>query len=107
MTLSQVLKSSSTTRARQLRSSGISGDSFCPVLRRKLMLTTNSVPTPCRLLTSMVPFIISTMFLVMAMPRPVPWMPLVVELRSRSKGSKMRETNSSLMPMPVSLMRNS
>ena len=31
-------------------SSGISGDSFCPVLSRKLMLTTNSVPTPCRLL---------------------------------------------------------
>jgi hypothetical protein len=47
------------------------------------------------------------MFLVMAMPRPVPWMPLVVEFRSRSKGSKIRATNSSLMPMPVSLMQNS
>ena len=55
----------------------------------------------------MVPFIMSTMFLVMAMPRPVPWMPLMVEFRSRSKGSKIRSTNSWLMPMPVSRMVNS
>ena len=69
--------------------------------------TINSVPTPCSLRTLMVPFIMSTMFLVMAIPRPVPWMPLMVEFRSRSKGSKMWETNSLLMPMPVSLMWNS
>ena len=33
---------------------------------------------PCSLLTEMEPFIISTIFFVMAMPRPVPWMPLMV-----------------------------
>ena len=106
-TLSQVLKSSSTTRARQFFSSGMVWGSRSSVHSRKVTTTINSVPTPCLLLTEMVPFIISTMFLVMAMPRPVPWMPLVVEFRSRSKGSKMWETNSSLMPMPVSLMQNS
>ena len=66
--------------------------------------TTNSVPTPCSLFTRMEPFIISTMFFVIAIPSPVPCILLMVELRSRSKGSKMRLTNSSLMPMPVSLM---
>ncbi len=106
-TLSQVLKSSSTTNARQFFSSGMDGDGLSDVHRRKEMFTMNSVPAPCRLFTSMAPFIISTMFLVIAMPRPVPWMPLVVEFRSRSKGSKMWATNSSLMPMPVSLMANS
>ena len=73
-----------------------------PLSKRKVRETLNSVPTPCSLLTEMEPFIMSTMFLVMAMPRPVPWMRLMVELRSRSKGSKMWETNSSLMPIPVS-----
>ena len=71
-------------------------------LRRKVKATMHSVPTPCLLFTSMVPFIMSTMFLVMAIPRPVPWMPLMVELRSRSKGSKICCMNSLLMPMPVS-----
>ena len=47
------------------------------------------------------------MFLVMAMPRPVPWILLTVEVRSRSKGSKIFWANSWLMPMPLSLMRNS
>ena len=47
----------------------------------------------------MVPPIISTMFLVMAMPRPVPWIWLTVELRSRSKGSKIFFANSGLMPV--------
>ena len=107
MTLSQVLKSSSTTRARQSFSSGMSFRSLGPAHSRKVSRTTNSEPTPLALFTVMEPFIISTMFLVMAIPRPVPWMPLVVELRSRSKGSKMWLTNSSLMPMPVSRMQNS
>ena len=51
----------------------------------------------------MLPPISSTRLLVMAMPRPVPWMPLTVELRSRSKASNTFSANSSLMPMPVSL----
>ncbi len=67
----------------------------------------NSVPVPGSLLTEIAPFIISTIFLVMAMPKPVPWMPLMVEFRSRSKGSKMCSTNSWLMPMPVSRIWNS
>ena len=50
----------------------------------------------------MQPSMLSTMAFVMAMPRPVPWMPLTVDVRSRSKGSKIRAANSSLMPMPVS-----
>jgi hypothetical protein len=55
----------------------------------------------------MEPFIISTIFLVIAIPRPVPWIPLTVVLFSRSNGSKICATNSSLMPIPVSLMENS
>ncbi len=55
----------------------------------------------------MVPPIISTMFLVMAIPSPVPCIPLTVEVRSRSKGSKIFLANSGLMPMPLSLTRNS
>ena len=55
----------------------------------------------------MVPCMSSAMRLVMAIPRPVPWMPLTVELRSRSKGSKTRAANSGAMPMPVSLTRSS
>ncbi len=37
----------------------------------------------------MVPPIISTMFLLMAIPSPVPCILLTVEVRSRSKGSKI------------------
>ena len=101
------MKSSSTTRALHPFSSGISATSLPPVERRKVMETVNSVPTSCLLRTWMLPFIMSTMFFVMAMPRPVPWMPLVVEFRSRSKGSKMCFTNSGDIPMPVSLIWNS
>ena len=60
------------------------------------------LPFPSSLVTEMVPSIMSTMFLVMAMPSPVPWMPLTVLVRSRSKGSKTWARNSLLMPMPVS-----
>ena len=59
-------------------------------------------PLPSSLATEMAPPIMSTMFLVMAMPSPVPWMPLTVLVRSRSKGSKTWARNSWLMPMPVS-----
>ena len=38
----------------------------------------------------------------MAMPRPVPWMPLVVLSCTLEKGSKMCFWNSSLMPRPLS-----
>ena len=72
LTLSQVLKSSSTTRARQPESSGMVVGCFSLEERRKVRSTVNSVPAPWRLLTWMEPFIMSTMFLVMAMPRPVP-----------------------------------
>ena len=70
-------------------------------------LTTNSEPLPTSLSTAMVPPIMSTMFFEMAMPRPVPWMPLTVEVRSRVKASKMVFLKASLMPMPLSLTRNS
>ena len=75
--------------------------------RGKDSSTVNTLPSPWRLSAWITPPMRSTRFLVMAMPSPVPWMPLVVEFRSRSKGSKMWETKSSLMPMPVSLMQNS
>ena len=69
--------------------------------------TMNSEPLPSSLFTSMVPPIISTMFFVMDIPRPVPWIPLVVEVLSRVKESKISFWNSFDMPMPLSLIRNS
>ena len=53
----------------------------------------NSVPRFFSVCTLIVPPIISTMFRVMAMPRPVPCMRLTVEVRSRSNGSKMRASS--------------
>ncbi len=55
----------------------------------------------------MVPPIMSMMFLEMASPRPVPWMPLTVALCSLVNGSKMCFWNSSVMPMPLSRTLNS
>ena len=107
LTLRQVLVSSSATSARSPSSWGsclISA--FCP-LRGKQRFTMNSLPLPGSLSRVMVPPIRSTMFLVMERPRPVPWMPLTVELSSRVNSSKMCFWNSLLMPMPLSLMRNS
>ena len=72
VTLSQVLKSSSTTSAFRPSSSVIFSTGRCSVCARMGTQTVNSVPLPCAVCTSMVPPIISTMFLVMAMPRPVP-----------------------------------
>ena len=107
VTLSQVLKSSSTTRAFRPSSSGIFSTRRCTGWIRSGRRTVNSVPLPCSVWTSTVPPIMSTMFLVMAMPRPVPWVLLTVEVRSRSKGEKIFCTNSWLMPIPLSLIRNS
>ena len=65
----------------------------------------NSVPTPFSDSTLIVPFIISTMFLVIAIPRPVlPYLFLVL-LSSWEKASKIFGMNSLSMPTPVSLMR--
>ena len=50
--------------------------------------TSKRVPLPVALSTLMEPPIRSTMFLVMAMPRPVPCTLLVPERSSRVKGSK-------------------
>ena len=105
VTLSQVLKSSSTTRALSPSSSSIFSSALSADRSRSGMQMINSVPLPCSVRTSMVPPIISTMFLVIAMPRPVPWMRLTVELRSRSKGSNTCCAKVWLMPIPVSLIR--
>ena len=43
----------------------------CPGCGVRVMLTVNSVPTPFSDSTEIVPFISSTIFFVMAMPRPV------------------------------------
>ena len=48
--------------------------------------------------TSMVPPISSTMLLVMAMPRPVPWTLLVVLFSARVNASKMVSRYSGVMP---------
>ena len=52
--------------------SGIRGDSFFSKLVRKVKETVNSDPTFCLLVTLMEPFIIFTIFFVIAMPSPVP-----------------------------------
>ena len=62
----------------------------------------NTLPSPWRLSAWITPPMRSTRFLVMAMPSPVPWMPLVVEFSSRLKGSNTVRRKSGLMPMPLS-----
>ena len=69
---------------------------------RWVMVTVKRVPLPTWLCTSTVPFMRSTSFLTMGMPRPVPVTRLSVLERSRENSSKMCGRNSSLMPMPVS-----
>ena len=107
VTLRQVLKSSSTTNVRTPFSSSISIFSGTSSEIWKDRVTTNSVPTPFSLCTSISPFIKSTIFLVIAMPRPVPITALAPLFNSRSKGSKTFFTKSELMPMPLSLTWNS
>ena len=64
----------------------------------------NSEPFPSSLSTSMMPPMASTMYLVIAMPRPLPSVLRTRALSSRTKDSKMRALNSGVMPMPVSAM---
>lgn len=66
-------------------------------------VTQNSLPRSRWLATVMVPFISSTMYLVMAMPRPVPSVRCTRWVSSRAKDSKIFFWNSSDIPMPVSL----
>ena len=73
--------------------------------RGKSTVIVNSVPFPFSVWTLISPPIISTILFVIARPSPVPWILLTVEVRSRSKGTNRRSTNSRLIPMPVSLMR--
>ena len=70
-----------------------------------LTKTVNSVPSPFLEATEMRPPIISTMFFVIAIPRPVPETPDMVLFSSRVNGLKIVLANSSLMPMPLSLQR--
>ena len=61
-------------------------------------VTWKQLPLPGSLSTVIPPPIRSTMFFVMAMPRPVPCTLLVVELSARVKGSKIWVRNSWVMP---------
>ena len=74
--------------------------SRCP--RTKETSRVKVLPAPGSLSTAMVPPMRSTMFFVMAMPRPVPWISRVSSVTSRAKGSKMVARNASLMPKPLS-----
>ena len=65
------------------------------------------LPFPVSLSTVISPPIISTILLVMGMPSPAPWIPLLVAVDSRSKGSKICFTNSFDIPIPLSWTTNS
>ena len=68
--------------------------------------TVNSVPTSFSDSTLIVPFIISTIFFVIAIPRPVlPYLFLVLP-SSCENGSNILGRYSLLIPMPVSLIQN-
>lgn len=64
---------SSTTSAFKPSGSVIFSTGRCSACVRMGKQMINSVPLPCAVCTLMVPPIISTMFLVIAIPRPVPW----------------------------------
>ena len=102
---SQAVLSSSTTSTlislRSLRSTA------APSRSLRCTVTVKVVPLPSSESTSTVPFIRLTTLLTMAMPRPVPSMPVVRESLARVKGSKMVSMNSLLMPQPVSEKTNS
>ena len=105
VTLSQVLKSSSTTKAFKPSSSLIFIEWWLTDCMRNGRRTMNSVPFPCFVWIWIVPPIISTIFFVIAIPRTVPWILLTVDVRSRSNESNILFKNSSLMPIPLSLTR--
>ncbi len=97
---SQSCLSSSTTSIFQL--GRIMSSSITSAFSRS-SVTENSVPCPCRLLTSMEPPMASTTInLVMAMPSPVPSVRWTRALSSRAKESKMCSINWLDIPMPVS-----
>ena len=94
-------RSSSTTSIFQLGRT-ISSSITCAFSRSRV--TENRVPLPCLLSISMVPPMASTtMYLVMAMPRPVPSVRWTRALSSRAKESNICFWKSWDMPMPVSL----
>lgn len=66
-------------------------------------VTVKVVPEPAALVTSIVPPIKSTIFLVIAIPRPVPSILSVFDVWERSKGVNRCGRNSWSMPMPLSL----
>ena len=66
-----------------------------------------SVPSPSALSTTICPPMLSTKFLTMDIPSPVPSMRLMAAFWTRSKGRKMRSRNSLLMPMPLSRQEKS
>ena len=68
--LSQIIWSSSTTSTGSPESSAFSSSACEP--SSKETATINWLPSPRTLLTSMVPFIMRTIFCVMAIPSPVP-----------------------------------
>ena len=105
VTLSQVSKSSSATSAFHPASSAIRSSRRSSVWSRSATRMMNSAPLSGSVRISMVPPIISTIFLVIAIPSPVPCILLTVEVLSRSKGSKILCANSGLIPIPLSLTR--
>ena len=103
--LSHTIWSSSTTRTGRPLSSSVSVTSS--LTSSSWAVTVNWLPSPSLLVTSMEPFIMRTMFSVMAIPRPVPCILLIRESSARENGSKMWGRNSSDIPIPVSVMINS
>ena len=106
LTLIQVCASSSTTSALAPFSSG-TGSRFTisPDVSHSSIIV-NSVPFPVSLSTWIVPPIMSTMFLVIAIPRPVPCILFVTELSARvcslEKESNTCFRNSLDIPIPLS-----
>ena len=64
--------------------------------------TVNEVPLPWVLFTGNVPCIVSTRFFVMAIPSPVPWMPLIWWRCARARRGRRCARRIRVMPMPVS-----
>ncbi len=69
-----------------------------------VIVTSNTVPLPFSLSTSIWPFISSTMLFVIGMPSPVLPYLLVLEESSCENGSNSFGRYSLLMPIPVSLI---
>ena len=63
----------------------------------------NVEPFPYSLSTLISPFIISRIFLVITIPRPVPCIPLIRSSSALSNGTNSFFTNSGVIPYPVSL----